>query len=118
MHPITVRLADYDYERADAKAKRAGLSVPAHIRSVYKRELDGIDAATVIREELDRELTALRAENARLQEQLIEIVVALRDSIRNSQAELLEGFREAAAGKANGHPGLLHKLQGRPSTST
>lgn len=118
MQPITVRLTEYDYERADACAKRAGLSVAAHIRSVYKRELDGIDAASVIREELERELMTLRAENAQLQEQVIEIVVALRDSIRNSQTELLDGFREAIAGKTSGQSGLLQKLHGRPSTST
>ena len=81
----------------------------AHIRVVYKRELDGIDAANVIREELDRELEALRAENERLHGELIEIVVALRDSIRQSNEALLEGFKNAIAGKTSGQSGALER---------
>lgn len=116
MKTLTVRLEDYDHECADLLAKRAGLSVPAHIRVIYKRELDGIDSASVIREELERERSAMRAQNERFQEQLLEIVVALRDSLRNSQTELLEGFQEAIAGKTSGQSGMLKKL--RPSIPT
>ena len=109
MQPITIRLSDYDYERGGQRAKLAGLPIAAHIRVVYKRELDGIDSANVIREELDRKLAALRAESERLHGELIEIVVALRDSIRKSNDDLLVGFKNAIAGKTSGQSGALER---------
>lgn len=111
MKSLTVRLEDYDYERADLLAKRAGLSVPAHIRAIYKRELDGIDSASVIREELERERAAMRADGERFQNQLLEIVVALRDSLYQSNDALLDGFKDAIAGKTGGRSDILSDLR-------
>lgn len=110
-----IRLTDYDDTRLVARANAAGVSVPQWMREIILRELNGIDPATVLRQEFARELGEIRAENDKCQNQLIEIVVALRDSVRNSQDQLLEGFREAVAGKTSGQSGLLSKLRAAPN---
>jgi len=113
-----IRLTDYDDARLQARADAAGTTVPKWVRELVIRELNGIEPATVLRQEFARETAEIRAENERFQSQLIELLVAFRDSLRNSQTELLDGFREAIAGKTSGQSGLLNKLQGRPSSST
>lgn len=103
MRQRLLRFNEHDDARLAARANVAGVSAQKWAREIILRELNGIDASTVLREEFARETAEIRAENERFQTQLIEIVVALRDSIRNSQAQLLDGFREAVAGRASGH---------------
>ena len=107
-----LRFTEHDDARLQARADAVGISSQSFARQIVLRELNGIDSATVVREELEREHAFMRSENERFQEQLLEIVIALRDSLRNSQTELLEGFREAIAGKSSGQSGLLKQLHG------
>ena len=113
-----IRLEDHDDKRLVARADSAGVSIPQWMREIVLRELNGIEPSTVLRQEFARETAEIRAENERFQNQLIELLVAFRDSLRNSQTELLDGFREAIAGKTSGQSGLLEKLHGRSSSST
>ncbi len=103
MRQRLLRFNEHDDARLAARANVAGVSAQKWAREIILRELNGIDASTVLREEFARETAEIRAENERFQNQLIEIVVALRDSIRNTQAQLLDGFREAVTGRASGH---------------
>lgn len=113
-----IRLTEHDDKRLQARADTAGVTVPQWMREIVLRELNGIEPATVLRQEFARETAEIRAENERFQSQLIELLVAFRDSLRNSQTELLDGFRDAIAGKMGGQSGLLNKLQqGRSSSS-
>ena len=111
-----IRLTEHDDKRLEARANAAGVSVPQWMRELILRELNGIEPATVLRQEFARETAEIRIENERYQTQIIELLVAFRDSLRNSQTELLEGFREAISGKTGGQSGLLNKLQSRSST--
>ncbi len=94
------------------------MSVPQWMRSVIRRELSGIEPATIFREELERELAQLRAENERLHAHLLEMLVALRDSLKQSQDAFLVGFQEAMTGKSGGAASGVHdKLLRRRPTS-
>ena len=113
MRQRQIRLEDYDDARLQARAELASVSAPQWIKSVVLRELNAIDSAAVLREEFEREIASMRAQNDRFEISLLEIVVALRDSLLGSldhhqaqtvqaHKELLDGFREAIKGKSGG----------------
>lgn len=80
------------------------IPVAAHIRDVYVRDLRGIDAATVLREEIERMGAGLRLENQRFQQEVLEMLIALRDSLTNANAdfhdELVESIKSALPDKS------------------
>ncbi len=113
MRQRQVRFTEHDDARIEARADAAGVSVPKWMREVIKREINGIEPATVLREEFAREIAQIREENERFHDEMLQAFVALRDSLRQCQDALLDGFKEAIEEKYGGQSGLLNKS--RPS---
>ena len=87
MQQITLRFEDEDLEQARQRALVMKIPVAAHIRDVYVRDLRGIDAATILREEMDRIGAGLRLDNERFQSEVVEMLIALRDSLTTTNTE-------------------------------
>lgn len=87
MQQITLRFEDEDLEQARQRALLHKIPVAAHIRDVYVRDLRGIDAAAVLRDEVERMGAGLRMENERFQKEVLELLVALRDSLNDANAD-------------------------------
>lgn len=104
MQQITLRLEDEDFEQAQQRALAYKIPVAAHIRDVYVRDLHGIDAATLLREEIERMGAGLRMENQRFQQEVLEMLLALRDALNAANgdfhSELVESIKSALPDKS------------------